>query len=494
MFCSLGYKLVSKPAIKNIQFTLSILPLAAFAYDNKTGSVYANAQAQQLFKLTNTKISITNIFNHLQLIDLTNQQALSNDDFFVPKNSLSVREILITNSQSPLIIELNYSVVNAHFTLVVCSEKVPLTSSDSGDFDEVISKISTQLIDIQLDNLDDKIENALQTIGKFCHADRSYVFQFSENGKIMSNTHEWVNENITPFKTHLQNIPQDSLPYFFKMMSENHVFNVPDVLLLPEEAYEEKAEFTSEGIQSVLCIGLKSEQKLVGFIGCDCVQKIRDWSETDLIRIKLVGDIITNALKNVSYKQHIEQIQQQLLTANQELQNLAHLDSLTNIANRRQFDTTLNNEIQRSIRSQQPLSLIICDIDYFKLYNDNFGHQQGDEILKQVAHTLNDIAKRQGDLVARYGGEEFAFVLPITDQHNCKEFAALIKAEIQKLTIPHPYSKVSNYLTLSIGCHTITPRKATQAETLIQAADNALYKAKNAGRNKIKCSFEQHIS
>ncbi|MGO2013266.1 diguanylate cyclase domain-containing protein [Pseudoalteromonas sp.] len=476
---------MSTPAIKDIQFTLSILPLAAFAYDKQTGNVFANAQAQQLFKLTNIEDSITHIFNHIQLFDTTNQQPLSNNDFFIPKKQLSVREVLITSSQSSTVIELNYSIVSTSLTLVICTKKTPSKNSYDADFDEVISKISTQIIDIQLDNLDAKIESALQTIGTFCNADRSYVFQFSESDKIMSNTHEWVNENITPFKTHLQNIPQNSLPYFFKMMSEQHVFNIPDVMLLPEEAHKEKTEFTAEDIKSILCIGLKSEQKLVGFIGCDCVKNTRNWNETDLIRIKLVGDIITNSLKNVSYKLRIEQIQQQLLSANEELQNLANLDSLTNIANRRQFDSTLKIEIQRSARSQQPISLIICDIDFFKLYNDNFGHQQGDEILKQVASTLQALTKRQGGLVSRYGGEEFAFILPITDKASCHNFATLIKSSINELAIAHPYSTVSEKLTLSIGYHCFIASKKNQADKLIKAADKALYKAKNAGRNKV---------
>ena len=110
----------------------------------------------------------------------------------------------------------------------------------------------------------------------------------------MSNTHEWVNTQIKPFKEKLQNIPQDLLPYFFATMNKKHVFNVPDVKMLPSAAAAEKAEFESEGIKSVLCIGLRSENALFGFIGCDCVTHIRHWTDTDLMRIKLVGEIITN--------------------------------------------------------------------------------------------------------------------------------------------------------------------------------------------------------
>lgn len=466
---------------------LSVLPLAALVYDKQHQQVYVNQKAQQLFLLPNRYTEVNKLLSHTPLFDSTSQCEITAREFVNPElTTLRPTSIHISNLTSTLIIEPHYTTLNPQFSLIVCATTSHTEAvNDSNDFDSVISKISTQLIDIQLDNLDQKIENALQTIGTFCNADRSYLFQFSNNGKLMSNTHEWVNEHIASFKQHLQNIPQNSLPYFFKTMSDKHVFNIPDVTLLPTQAHEEKTEFTAEGIKSVLCIGLKSEQQLVGFIGCDCVRQLRHWSDTDLLRIKLVGDIITNALKNVTYKIHIEKMQQQLLKANQELQSLAHIDSLTNIANRRQFDNTLKSEIQRGARNQQPISLIICDIDFFKLYNDNFGHQQGDETLKKVAQTLQKLTKREGDLVARYGGEEFAFILPFTDCPSCFAFAKLIKTAMSELAIPHPYSNVCDKLTLSIGYHTTVPTKNTDAKSLIKAADTALYKAKNTGRNKV---------
>ena len=451
-------------------------------FDEQADTLHANAPSQQLLGLMPATSPVKNAFAHLKILHADINKAVAYKSFLTPKNTAE-HSFKVIKKNTTLDIKVTYSAIAPQLMMLALEPQSAM--SQQADFDEVIAKISTQLIDIQSDNLDQQIESALKTIGTFCDADRSYLFQFSENGTEMSNTHEWVNTQIKPFKEKLQNIPQDLLPYFFATMNEKHVFNVPDVKTLPASAAAEKAEFVSEGIQSVLCIGLRSENALFGFIGCDCVTHRRNWSDTDLMRIKLVGEIIANALKNVSYKQRLEQIQQQLLLANKELQTQANLDSLTNIANRRSFDQTLASEIQRAARTNQPLSLIICDIDYFKLYNDNHGHQQGDEVLKQVAHALHNLCKRQGDLAARYGGEEFAIVLPSIDKAHCLKFAKLLQLQISQLKIPHPNSKVADHLTMSVGCYSCDPDQTTTADMMILAADSALYLAKNSGRNQI---------
>jgi diguanylate cyclase (GGDEF)-like protein len=180
-----------------------------------------------------------------------------------------------------------------------------------------------------------------------------------------------------------------------------------------------------------------------------------------------------------------EKIQQALELANQELQRLANLDGLTQIYNRRYFDDYLCKEWYRLRREQQPLSLIMIDIDYFKKYNDTYGHLLGDEILKKVAQTITHVVKRPADLVARYGGEEFAVILPNTDGEGAKIVAQNIAAEISKLAIEHQSSLVSKYITLSMGISSIIPPHKTAPKVLIDKADQALYHAKEQGRNRI---------
>ncbi|HEY9810304.1 MAG TPA: PleD family two-component system response regulator [Halomicronema sp.] len=172
-----------------------------------------------------------------------------------------------------------------------------------------------------------------------------------------------------------------------------------------------------------------------------------------------------------------------LQKANEKLQKIASLDALTEIANRRHFNECLSREWLRAIREQIPISLIICDVDYFKLYNDAYGHLAGDNCLHQIAQVIKGSIKRPADLVARYGGEEFVVLLPNTNLAGAEQVARNIQFEIQKLKIAHAHSSVSEYITLSLGISAKIPDSQQSPEVLIKESDNALYRAKDNGRN-----------
>lgn len=174
----------------------------------------------------------------------------------------------------------------------------------------------------------------------------------------------------------------------------------------------------------------------------------------------------------------------QLLTylANQE--SLVIFDDLTGIANRRYFNRYLSQEWRRSSRETSPLSLLICDLDFFKAYNDYYGHQAGDDCLRQVAGVISQTLKRPADLVARYGGEELAVILPNTDSQGAETVAEELCLAVRGLQIPHHLSEASSHVTISIGISTLVPTQETVLENLIMAADMALYRAKATGRNR----------
>ncbi|BAZ16248.1 two-component response regulator [Calothrix sp. NIES-4071] len=179
------------------------------------------------------------------------------------------------------------------------------------------------------------------------------------------------------------------------------------------------------------------------------------------------------------------QLYKQLEAANQALQQLANVDGLTNVANRRHFDQCINSKWLALAQEQAPLSLILCDIDYFKRYNDKYGHPAGDTCLQKVATVLKYAAQKEQNLVARYGGEEFAVIMPYTTGAGAVNIAASMQAGVRELEMVHIESTVSQYVTLSLGVGTVIPSFESSPQELITMADKALYQAKEQGRNRI---------
>ena len=185
-------------------------------------------------------------------------------------------------------------------------------------------------------------------------------------------------------------------------------------------------------------------------------------------------------------------MQFELLEANKQLEQLANIDGLTGIANRRLFDTTLKRDIQRCQEQGLALSLLLIDVDFFKQYNDDYGHVAGDKVLIKIAETLSNSCLGSDDLVARYGGEEFAIILPGTDNIAAKAIASRILRNVTLLNIPHEASAYDKKLTVSVGLisqsndslRSVYQRQGEQSATwLLNQADEALYRAKNDGRN-----------
>lgn len=215
------------------------------------------------------------------------------------------------------------------------------------------------------------------------------------------------------------------------------------------------------------------------------------------------ADYITKPIHFAVLRQRVRrliqqfQLQQKLETVNQELLRLVSLDGLTQVANRRRFDEYLAQEWRRMLREQRPLSLILCDIDFFKAFNDTYGHQAGDRCLKQVAQTLQNSVLRPADLVARYGGEEFVMLLPNTDAAGAMHVAEAACRAVRELAVPHLSSPMLR-VTLSAGVasHVFCPHQNLEATAsqFVAEADQALYQAKAAGRDRCCAKVEESFS
>jgi diguanylate cyclase (GGDEF)-like protein len=175
-----------------------------------------------------------------------------------------------------------------------------------------------------------------------------------------------------------------------------------------------------------------------------------------------------------------------LKKANDILRKTSAIDGLTGLANRNSFEEFIEREWGRAARNQKPISLVMLDIDHFKAYNDNYGHQEGDDCLKKVASVLAKSATRSADIAARYGGEEFIVVLPDTDSRGAVEVAEKLRIAVEMLSVPHSHSPTASVVTASIGVASLVPDRSMDYSRLVKSADAALYAAKRDGRNRVK--------
>jgi diguanylate cyclase (GGDEF)-like protein len=205
--------------------------------------------------------------------------------------------------------------------------------------------------------------------------------------------------------------------------------------------------------------------------------------------MKPVGSVVVQAKVRAMYRlvqmqRALVKLAGQLNDANQELQRLSMTDGLTGIANRRMFDESLAREWRRCLRHKKPMSIVMLDVDWFKKYNDRYGHQDGDECLRAVAGELARAAPRPSDLVARYGGEEFVMILGDTEEDGALWVANRIRQHVDDLMLPHKDS-LFGHVTVSCGVSSVIPSNDLSVEALVKSADNALFLSKNQGRNTV---------
>ncbi|HXC93961.1 MAG TPA: diguanylate cyclase [Geobacteraceae bacterium] len=214
-----------------------------------------------------------------------------------------------------------------------------------------------------------------------------------------------------------------------------------------------------------------------------------DAGAIDYITKPVSAPIVKARVKNhLELKRHRDELKKltiELDEKNQELNMLARKDALTGLANRRHFDEVLDAELKRASRSSQLLSLILCDVDFFKSYNDHYGHVAGDKCLQAIGKVLRQNFKRISDLPARYGGEEFAVIFPDTPPGSAGQLAEKLRLEMIAQAIPHAFSAAAEFVTLSFGVVGALPTGERNADWFINAADKALYQAKENGRNQV---------
>lgn len=334
-------------------------------------------------------------------------------------------------------------------------------------------------------DLGEVLQTAVTEVRQFLHAERAIVFRFQYCAK---NNTEPVKEAVVTVESvadDCQSILGTTIPnccinanffgyykhYTIRKLENIYNADAPECHIKTLEKW---------GVKSSLEVPIWQKENLWGLMMIHQCKAFRQWQTWEIDLIEQLVDQLAIAIQQA-------ELYQQLQAANQELERLASSDGLTQLANRRRFDQYLAKEWRRLEREQAPLSLILCDVDYFKIYNDTYGHQAGDCCLQKVAAALSHAVKRPADLVARYGGEEFAVILPRTEVEGAYQVAEKIRTSVLGLKTPHAGSPINEYVTISLGVASAIPQRGFPPAELIAMADEALYQAKQAGRDRSVC-------
>jgi diguanylate cyclase (GGDEF)-like protein/PAS domain S-box-containing protein len=464
-------------------------------------------------------------------------------------------------------------------------------------FERIVAELSTGLVNITQSDFDRTIKSGLQRLGELFEVDRSYIFRFSDDLNVMSNTHEWCAEGISPQMHRVQNAPADALPWLRDQMQKLVPLHVPDVDELPPEAELEKQECNIQGIKSAINLPMQSDQgKLIGHIGFDVVRRKQSWPQEQITMLQVAAEIIASAMnRREAYKAlqnseeryrlaqtatgvgiwewhlsedvfdwdnicwtmlgyeprafqlnrdawkelihpddlaiSLETIEAQIHQGGQfitesrhrkadggwlwiqcrgqvvekdpqnkpvrvmgthtditvrkkaelDLLELATVDSLTGLANRRAFIEQVDREITRLRRTANHASILMIDIDHFKNINDQHGHAAGDAVLKELSELFRS-RLRKSDVAGRLGGEEFSVLLPETGIEGALIVAEHLRQQVDDLDVKFENKKLK--FTISIGVAEIDA-KDSDSKLVLAHADYAMYQAKQDGRNKV---------
>ncbi|MDR1747729.1 MAG: sensor domain-containing diguanylate cyclase, partial [Spirochaetaceae bacterium] len=339
-----------------------------------------------------------------------------------------------------------------------------------------VNRISAILLQSNADSFEHDLLRSMGVIAEATRADRVYIWEnYVNDGELYCyQVYEWsMGAEPQQGNDLIQGISyRDILPSWEKAFLQRKCING----IVRELATSEYDILTQQGIISILVVPIYLKEQFWGFVGFDDCHNERQFSKKEEEILRSASELIANALIRNSMEQDILHLEVEV--------NKIFYDPLTGIYNRRFFDETMQRVIHSLSRSGGVLSLMMIDIDYFKRYNDTYGHIKGDDCLKTVAKMLRDSVIRAEDFIARYGGEEFVVVLPNTDEAEACKVACKLVENIRSCNIPHEKSDAADCVTVSIGVTTGKAQHMQSGGNYIQRADEMLYKSKQGGRNR----------
>lgn len=342
-----------------------------------------------------------------------------------------------------------------------------------------LTELSTGFINIPLQEIDEAIEHALERVAVICDVDSCSLWLWDEKHRFVKDAFDWHAETVGSEQHQWQKLDFDLLPWLKGRLERGlpvHVLNCEE---LPEEARNEIRFCEHFGIRAFAMMPIRFDGKVHGTIGLVVYSDREFWLEPEVAPFRLVADMLASALQQKSN-------QQQLMEANSQLQLLSEIDELTGIANRRYFNHKFKSIARQAARTGQLVTLLLVDIDYFKKYNDYYGHLQGDGALRQIAQMVDKSFRRADEHAARYGGEEFTVTFAAgSDPDVIFEQAKKLRQQILDMHIAHAESVISDFVTICVGVACMSVDDPEQSAELIQLTDECLYRAKSEGRNRV---------
>ena len=344
-------------------------------------------------------------------------------------------------------------------------ERLRLSVEHKVRFNQLLLDISSRLVNLDPERIDEAIDEVLADIGKFFKVDRSYVFAISWDNDTITNTHEWTERDISPAIHRLQEVRFSDFPWLKKHMESLRVAHAPDVSALPEEARKDREEYQEQKIRSLIIVPIIRNGQAVGMFGLDAVRQKGHWDRDIRDNLRLLAQLLSSAMDAARL--------------GRDLKHMAYHDTLTQLPNRELLHDRITLAMERSRRDGHRVAVMLLDIDDFKLVNDTLTHSAGDELLCVMSERLIEVT-RGSDTVARLGGDEFVMVCELD---SIEDAADLAKRTIEAVSAPVMIEGQRIIIHASIGI-SLMPDDESDQDKLLRNADIAMYSAKAAGKNR----------
>ncbi|MCM8812554.1 MAG: diguanylate cyclase, partial [Candidatus Omnitrophica bacterium] len=351
-----------------------------------------------------------------------------------------------------------------------------------GAFERIIAGLSGRLMNSKPEAVEQEIQEALAALGGFAGADRAYIFLFRDKGTRVDNTYEWCAPGIKPQRRRIQNVGVEAFPWVVGKIKKKQTVHVGRMSDLPAAAAAERREWAAQRIKSLINVPVCCQGTVLGFLGFDAVRAEVEWPEDVPVLLQVGGDLLAGALYRLEMDRDLAALNKELLQTNLKLKQLALKDSLTGLYNHRYFQDVIESEYDRAQRQNQPLSIIMLDVDYFKSINDVYGHQFGDIVLKQLAKNLGQMVRKY-DTVVRFGGEEFIIITPGANRKVALVLAQRLQEVIKLENFGNDQHKVK--LKLSVAVTSFPDDKIRRGSDFIRIADFLLNKIKEMGGDRV---------